>query len=432
MRAWIGWFGCWLFLFTSGSFAATKGVLLDINGAIGPATQDYVKRGIDFAVKEHATVVILQLNTPGGLDTSMRKINQAILSSPIPVITYVAPAGARAASAGTFIMYASHFSAMAPGTNLGAASPINLMGNAEDVKNPSVENTKVKNDAAAYIRSLAELRGRNAAWAELAVKQAASLSAQEAKKINVINAVAENNAALLKEANAHVVTVQGKATKIDSSNIELINMPTDWRYQFLSFITDPTIAYLLMLVAIYGLFFELSNPGLILPGVAGLICLILVLYAFQMMSVNYTGLSLLFIGIAFIVFEVYVSSYGVLGIGGVVAFILGSIMLFDSNDPRYHVTLSLIIAMGIITAAFFFTVLTLALRSQKRAVITGQEGLIGAKGTVVSVMNKQIVVRVMGELWDAHADVMPYPGQEIVVTGVHGLTLDVKVIQSNK
>ncbi len=429
MRKWMWWVGCLIFLFSSLSVAAEKAIVLDINGAIGPATQDYVKRGIAFAIKEQAAVVILQLNTPGGLDTSMRRINQAILASPIPVITYVAPSGARAASAGTFIMYASHYSAMAPGTNLGAAAPVNVMGSSESTKNPSVENTKINNDAAAYIRSLAELRGRNASWAESAVKQASSLSAVEAKKLRVINDVADNYATLLKDANGHPVSVHGNITRMNTNNLQLINMPTDWRYQFLSFITDPTVAYLLMLLAIYGLFFELSNPGLVLPGVAGLISLILALYAFQMMSVNYTGLSLLLVGIAFIVFEVYVSSFGIIGIGGLIAFILGSVMLFDSNDPNYHVTLSLIIAMGIITAAFFFTVLTLAIRSQKKAVVTGREGLIGAKGTVVSVMNKQISVRVMGDLWDARMDETPYPGQEVIVTKVHGLTLDVKVIQ---
>jgi membrane-bound serine protease (ClpP class) len=404
---------------------------LKINGAIGPATFDYVKRGIDLAAKQHAAVIILQLNTPGGLDTSMRKINQAILASPIPVITYVAPTGARAASAGTFILYASHYSAMAPGTNIGAASPVNLMSNPENSKNPSVEAIKAKNDAAAYIKSLAELRGRNATWAESAVINGVSLPAVDAKKIKVIDDIADNYNALLKDANGHPVSVQGHLSRINTNNVILETVKADWRYDFLAFITNPTIAYLLMLVAIYGLFFELSNPGLVLPGVAGLICLILALYAFQMMPVNYTGLSLLLIGIAFMVFEVYVASFGVIGIGGVIAFILGSILLFDANDPNYHVTFSLIVAMGIVTAGFFFTLLTMVLRVHKKKVVTGKEGLIGAKGTVVSIMNKQIVVRVLGELWDAHATELPYPGQEIIVIRVQGLTLDIKIIHSD-
>jgi membrane-bound serine protease (ClpP class) len=428
MRKWMLLVGMWIWLFSCGSFAAEKAVVLDVNGAITPASQDYIERGIAFAEKEKANVVILQLNTPGGFEHSMRRINQAILASKVPVITFVTPSGARAASAGTFIMYASHFSAMAPGTNIGAASPINLMAKNNEEKQLSTEEKKAVNDASAYIRSLAELRGRNADWADRAVRQAVSSSAEEAKKLKIIDEVANDLPQLLKQADGRKVTVAGATKSLQTKNLALEKMATDWRYDFLAFITNPTIAYLLMLAAIYGIFFELSNPGFILPGVIGVIALLLALYAFQLLSINYAGLTLLLIGVAFMVFEVYLSSYGVLGIGGVVAFILGSIMLFDVHDTNYPLTLSLIVVMGVATAAFFFVVLTLAIRSHKKAIVTGQEGLIGERGTVVSVMNKQIIVRVMGELWEATSPTMLYPGQAIVVTKINGLQLEVKVI----
>ena len=412
-------------LFPIFCFAANqnKAIILNVTGTIGPATQDYIQRGITYAEKEHASAIILQLNTPGGLGTSMRRINEAIITSRVPVIAYVAPTGAHAASAGTFIVYASHLAAMAQGTNIGAATPINLLETNKAHKTMSAEEKKAINDAAAYIRSLAQLRGRNADWAELSVRQAASLSADEAKKLKVIDEIANDYPQLLTKMDGHTAVVQGVSETVKTKNLTLETMASDWRYRFLAFLTDPNIAYILMLIAIYGLFFELSNPGLILPGVAGVISLLLVLYAFQLMPINYTGFTLVLIGIGFIILEIFFTSYGALGIGGAIAFIIGSIMLFDMNDPYYHVALSLIISMSTVTIAFFFIILTLALRSHKKAIITGQEGLIGCEGVVLSTANEQVVVRVLGEIWEARSPTMLNPGDKIKVTKIHGLVL---------
>lgn len=430
MHKWF-WLSILCLLFSTASFAVEKAIILKINNAITPATQDYIKRGISIAKEQQAAFIILELNTPGGLETAMREINAAIIASPIPIITYVAPSGARAASAGTFIMYASHLSAMAPGTNIGAATPVNLTGSETESKPLTAEKQKATNDAAAYMRSLAQLRNRNADWGEQAVKHAASLSAIEAKKLNVINEVANNYPDLLQKINNKTVQLQDKTIQLHTKDVELKTIEPDWRYQFLSFITNPNIAYILMLIALYGLFFEFSNPGLVLPGVAGIIALLLALYAFQLMPVNYVGLSLIILGVGFMIFEVYVSSFGVIGVGGIIAFIIGSIMLFDTPNQDYHVTWGVIGLMSIVTAIFFLMLITLAIRSHKKLIATGREGLIGSSGVVLSMMNEQIVVRVLGEIWNAKSTSPLKIGQKIKVIAIHGLTLDVKPTDKN-
>lgn len=428
MRKWILSLSLLIFLtFSSSVFAVGKTIVLDLTGPIGPATQDYVTRGIAYAEKEQANAIILQLNTPGGLDSSMRGINEAIINSSIPVITYVYPSGARAASAGLFIMYASHVSAMAPGTNIGAASPVNFLGSYK-----STEEKKLVNDASAYIRSLAQLRGRNAEWAERAVREAVSLSASEAVQLKVVDEIAADYPQLLKKIQGKHTLIKGLTKTIDTQSTQLETLSPDWRYQFLAFITNPNIAYMLLLIAIYGLFFELSNPGLVLPGVAGSIALLLVLYAFQLMPINYVGLWLVLLGIAFMIFEVYVSSFGVIGIGGVIAFIIGSIMLFDMHDANYHLSWPLVITMSVITLAFLFMALSLVIKSQRNKPVSGKEGLIGSHGVVIDVSDEQITVRVLGEIWQATSSHSFKVGDTIKVAKVNGLVLIVEPLEKRK
>jgi len=397
-----------LLAFAIQSVAAQNAMVLKLNGAIGPATQDYVVRNLAAAVKSDAPFVILEMNTPGGLASSMRGINEAIIASPIPVITYVYPAGARAASAGTFIAYASHFVYMALGTNIGAASPVSITPTAtpatskqDGSKEKSTIENKVLNDAVAYIRSLAQLRERNIEWAEKAVRDAASLSAQDAKKLKVIDGIAVDYDDLMIKLDGQSVVLAGNKQIIDTKDVALEVIHLDWRYKFLSFITDPNIAYILMLVAIYGIFFEFSNPGLILPGVAGVIALFLVLYAFQLMPINYAGLSLVLIGITFMMLELFMPSFGALGLGGIIAFVIGSVMLFDYQDVNYHLSWSLVASMSVLTCLFFFIVLNLAVKSFKKQVVTGKEALVGQIASVLSVENDNIMVSVLGEMWQA-------------------------------
>ncbi|WP_455209603.1 NfeD family protein [Kaarinaea lacus] len=448
-----------------------KGVFITLTGAIGPATKDYFIRSLEKAVKRGAKLFIVQMDTPGGLDSSMRDINQAILSSSIPIVTYVAPSGARAASAGTYILYASHIAAMAPATNLGAATPVRIGGGGlpasparENDKNkqpfagqepsadkepsagqkpstkgePSIQDEsplsspaliedpmahKAINDAVAYIQGLAELRGRNKSWAERAVREAASLSANDALKQHVIDLVADNMSDLLKQLNGKTVTLSGQDFVLNTEGLILEQIEPDWRNRLLSILTDPNVAYILMLIGIYGLIFEFSNPGAMIPGIMGAISLLLALYAFQVLPINYAGFALIVLGIVLMIAEAFVPSFGALGIGGVIAFVIGSVILMDTEVPGFGVSLPLIGSFALVSSALFTLVLVMALKARRRPVVSGQEELIGAVAEVLKSFDRNGVVHLHGENWSAHTESPLKQGEKVRVTKMEGLTL---------
>lgn len=403
-----------------------QAAVLTIKGAIGPAVQDYLTRGFKQAASQQASLIILNMDTPGGLSKSMRGIIKLILSSSIPVATYVAPSGARAASAGTYILYASHVAAMAPGTNLGAATPVRLGGKKDKDKKSqkSASDAKALNDARAYIRSLAQLRGRNVAWAEKAVAQAESLSAKEALAKNVIDVIANNIPDLLKKIDGRTVRVQNQKVVLHTKNLNTFSIQPDWRSRFLAVITDPSVAYILLMIGFYGLFFEFANPGFVAPGVIGAIALLLALYAFQLLPINYVGLGLILLGLAFIVAEAFIPSVGVLGIGGVISFSVGSILLLKTGSAGFGIPLYLIFVVAGTTFLFFFGVLQLAFRARRRRVVSGLSTLVGKTGVVVKVQG-QHWVKLEGELWQCKHDSRFSQGDHVKITGVQGLTLDV-------
>ncbi len=488
----IGTAGCsigWLLAAAPAALAADEGrtatraapdapgvaAVLEIRGPIGPATSRYVVHGLETAARNGSALVVLELDTPGGLDSAMREIIQAILASPVPVVSYVSPPGARAASAGTYILYASHVAAMAPATNLGAATPVSIGGEGGPLTPPtplpgakpekgdggtgtpggngtppapegaappgppgSAMERKVVNDAVAYIRGLAELRDRNADWAEQAVRGAASLSANAALEQKVIDLIARDLPELLTRIDGREVRIAPSAAagragahggsaertvKLATRELAVTYMKPDWRTELLAVITNPTVAYGLMLIGIWGLLLEGYNPGAVLPGVAGSICLLIALFAFQILSVNYAGLALVVLGTAMIIAEFFFPAYGSLGVGGLIAFVVGSLILFDTDVPGMSVGRPLIGAIATMGALVIAGTVYLATRSMHRPVATGTQGMIGESAEVVADFTGRGRVRYGGELWNARSAAPLQAGEFARIVRVEGLTL---------
>ncbi|TQV84804.1 nodulation protein NfeD [Exilibacterium tricleocarpae] len=416
--------------------------VLDVRGVIGPASADYVVRGIEGAARGGAHAVVLRLDTPGGLDKSMRTMVQAILSASVPVIGYVAPGGARAASAGTYILYASHVAAMAPATNLGAATPVQigapgLPGMPRDESPDGEEDSsrfepatamerKIVNDAAAYIEGLARLRNRNSDWAVKAVREGASLAAREALELQVIDLVATDLDALLTAVDGRTVTVNDRDYTLATEGAAVVPKEPDWRSEFLAVITDPNVAYVLMLVGIYGLIFEFSNPGMGVPGIVGAICLLLALYAFQVLPVSYAGVALIILGAGLMAAEAFAPSFGVLGLGGIVAFIIGSIILMDTELPGFQIALPIILAFATASAGLLILLLGIIARARRSAVVTGLATLVGEIARVEQVGGDAPMIRLQGELWQVACDQPLIVGDTVRVKVAEHIILQVE------
>ncbi len=397
-------------------------LVITVNGVINPASAEYIGKSIKKANEQKCEAIVIELDTPGGLDTSMRDIVKNIIGSEAPVIVYVSPSGARAASAGVFIMFASHVAAMSPGTNIGAAHPV---GVGDKMDKTMAE--KATNDAAAYIKSLAERTGRNSKWAEDAVRKSVSATETEALKKGIIDIVSKDLNTLLSTIDGRKVkTVLGEKI-LKTANANVIREEMSLRYKILNVITDPNVAYMLMLLGFYGLFFELTNPGSIFPGVMGGICLILAFYAFQTLPVNYAGLLLIILAVILFILEIKIVSHGVLTIGGVIAMLIGSLMLFESRGPFMKLSLFLILPAVIVTALFFTVVVGLAYRAYKRKPVTGSEGLVGLEGIANTDITKDSgMVLLHGEIWSAYSDETISKGEKIIVDSVAGLRVKVR------
>jgi membrane-bound serine protease (ClpP class) len=456
--------------------------LLQIDGPIGPASADYFTSHLQQAERAKAVLFVLELDTPGGLDHAMRDMIKAILASKVPVATYVSPSGSRAASAGTYLMYASHFAAMAPATNIGSSTPVSMGGGSpfpmpgrtqpepaeqEASRSPRAEpaqpgasqtsgsdkpsvdgdaremqraatplpgtamDRKVLNDAVAYIRGLAELRGRNRQWAEKTVREAANLTASDALAQDVIDIIAPDLDDLLRQVNGRQVRVDGKTVTLDLKGATIERVTPGWRYEVLSLITDPNVAYILLLIGIYGLILEFYSPGTGVPGVVGVICLLLAAYALQMLPVNYTGLALLLVGIGLMVAEAFAPGFGVFGIGGAIAFIIGSMMLMQTDLPAYQVSVPIIAAFAVASVAVFVFVIGAAVKVRGTKIVSGRESIIGDSAEVMEDFTEHGLVRLHGEIWQGRSKVPLTKGAIVRIVDMGGLVLAVEPQEKN-
>jgi membrane-bound serine protease (ClpP class) len=398
-------------------------LVITFSGVINPVAAEYINKSINMAAAMKAEALIIKLDTPGGLDTSMRSIVKDIIRSDVPVVVYVSPSGSRAASAGTFITMAAHIAAMSPGTTIGAAHPVAV---GQRMDEAVIE--KAVSDAAAYIKSIAEQRGRNARWAEDAVRKSISATETEALKENVIDLVAKDINELLSAIDGKTVKTAAEDKVLNTANAKLVQYEMGFRLKVLDIISNPTIAYILMLLGFYGLFFELTSPGSIFPGVFGAICLILAFYAFQTLPVNYAGILLIALGIILFILEAILTSYGLLTIGGIVSLAMGSLMLFEYPLPLFRLSLPVVLAAAIITALFFIVTLKLALKAHKRKPVTGIEGIRGEEGIAKADITPERggMVIVHGEYWSAYSDEVIHKGEQILVEDVKGLKVKVR------
>jgi len=411
--------------------AAPLVMTLDVRGAIGPAATEYLKQGYDKAASQGAALIVIRLDTPGGLASSMLDIVRDMLASSVPIAVYVAPSGARAASAGTYILYASHLAAMAPGTNVGASTPVEIgggksgegegKGQAQDAS-----TRKAINDAASYIRGLAAIQGRNADWAEASVREAASVPAETALRDKVIEIVARDLDDLLAQADGRSVKLGGKPHVLALRDARVVAVEPGWRQRLLGVLTDPTIAYVLLLLGIYGLLFELASPGAMLPGILGATSLVLGLFALNLLPVNYAGASLVLLGMLLMAAEAFVTSFGVLGLGGAAVFLVGSLLMFDSGVPGYGLSLPVVITATLASAALLGIMLVAVVRAHRRRSVAGGDALIGRRGKVLEWSHGRGMVQVAGERWQARGDAALHPGDSVRVRGRDALTLAVE------
>lgn len=417
-------FGCVAPFLARADQAAAPVVVATYEGVINPVAAEYVHDTLAFAEANHAQAAILKLDTPGGLDTSMRLMIKDVTGSTIPVVVYVAPSGGRAASAGVFVTMAAHVAAMAPGTNIGAAHPVAMGGGEMD----KTMKEKVENDSIAYIKSIAEQRGRNVGWAEDAVRKSVSVTEKDALSLKIIDLIAEDLPALLKKLDGRKVQMGQASVTLQTKNVEVLEFPIGWRLELLKALSDPNIAYLLMTLGTIGLLAELYNPGAILPGIVGAISLILGFYSLQSLPINYAGVLLLILGVVLFVLEATVTSYGLLAIGGVLSMLLGSLMLIKTDAPFLQISWGVIIPVVGLAAFVSFAMVGMGLRAMRRPPVTGGEGMIGLVGVAKTRLSPRGRIAVRGELWEAMSEEPVEVGDRVEVTAVEGLTLHVKSI----